>query len=196
MPPLSTPGSRTSVAAVTTNFLVCFHLCFQLSITKNMLNSHILQGSNTLTFCSPSSHFCTALGAKIRRSKHQSKVISVSHIQPVIYNLVSLTPFLTHLFRLCRLSLPWEWPELLANRNAQRTHATSPRMVKAPIGHPPHMAGTSPLEEPPGYYAYYEPLAWSQWCLPQNHKTEDQEGSTRDVASSATYEDPGWMDPA
>ena len=50
----------------------------------------------------------------------------------------------------------------LPYRNAQRTHATSPRMVKAPIGHPPHMAGTSPLEEPPGYYAENEPLAWSQ----------------------------------
>ena len=30
----------------------------------------------------------------------------------------------------------------------------------------------------------------------KNHKTEDQEGSTRDVASSATYQDPRRMEPA
>ena len=62
------------------------------SQTKNMPNCHILQGSNTLILIALPNIFCTALGANIRRSKHHSKVISASHIQPVIYNLVSSRP--------------------------------------------------------------------------------------------------------
>ena len=58
------------------------------------------------------------------------------------------------------------------------------------------MAGTSPLEEPPGYYADMNFSLGPSDVLPQNHKTEDQDGSTRDVASSATYQEPRRMEPA
>ena len=58
------------------------------------------------------------------------------------------------------------------------------------------MAGTSPLEEPPGYYANMNFSLGPSDVLPQNHKTEDQDGSTRDVASSATYQEPRRMEPA
>ena len=89
----------------------------------------------------------------------------------------------------------------MARDASQQPHAAYPRNLSKD-GHgtnrtpSTHGRNEPLLEEPPGYYAYNEPRAWSLWCLPQlNHKTEDQEGSTRDVASSATYEDPGWMDP-
>ena len=44
-------------------------------------------------------------------------------------------------------------------------------------------------------------LLWTPRLVPvmfyrKNHKTEDQEGSTRDVASSATYQEPRRMEPA
>ena len=155
------------------------------------------QGSNMYNFITPFLHVCTALGANIRRTRHHSKVINVSHLQ----NQLFITPYrsksLWHICLDCAdcqcLENGQRWKP---NRRMQRTHATSPRMIMAPIGYPPHTAGTSPFRGT----SWLLCLQWTS-RLDQvmftaiNHITEDQDGSTRDVASSANQRRPRMNGP-